>query len=75
MQNTFNNTIIFSAERSDLTPGDNSWRSNELMDTLDDLGISFRTVRGVYKGTRELSVVIHISHYKQAMLLAKRYNQ
>ena len=50
--------VIFSAQLVGLTPSVNQRRHDVLVDVLNDLGVHYDTVQGVYKGVSELSVII-----------------
>ena len=52
------NKIILSAELSSKGERENIWRTEELADCLNELGIDFKRCEGVYKGVSEASFML-----------------
>lgn len=53
-------TLIFSAELASLDSTFNSIRTTRAMNMLNDLGIDYKAVMGVYKGDSETSFVVPV---------------
>lgn len=53
-----NEFIILSAELSTLSYSENLVRSLRLLDLLHDLKLPFKQIKGVYKGTSEVSFMV-----------------
>ena len=76
MRNSNNKTVIMSAFTLS-TVGSNLVRHKNLQNDLKVMGLSYKVVTGVYKGSKELSLVIPCNDAQIVELLAlsKHYNQ
>ena len=63
MRTNHNEFIILSAF-VDADYWTNDFRDDRLYGILDDLGCKFKTIEGCYQGTRELSYMVQLEHYK-----------
>lgn len=69
------NGIILSTNLKSLTLQENIKRDNALRTVLSALNVPFESVKGVYKGTEELSILLPIDYHGLALRLARVFNQ
>lgn len=65
------NKIILSAERSDKNFTENNKATDALRNILDNMGLEFSVAIGTYKGSKEISFIVHNPTSEQAETLQK----
>ena len=68
--NTVRQVVILSAELSSLDAGSNARRTVLLNDMISELGLSFKTAKGVYKGVSENAFVVIVNNQLDIETLA-----
>ena len=67
--------LIFSVFQTTQDMTTNVKNHEVLIDELQDAGIYFKEVKGAYKGTHEISILIEAKHETLVRVLTKRENQ
>ena len=76
--NIVQQVVILSAEREELSGGENARRTLGLESVLEGAGLTFKPAKGFYKGSKENSFVVIIpsqAHIEGLLKLAKSFNQ
>lgn len=76
--NISTNRIIFSVEQANKSREENQFNNAEARRTLENFGMTFIEIQGVYKGTSEVSfMVFHSNKYVEQTVkqIVKTYNQ
>jgi hypothetical protein len=68
--NTVQQVVILSAELQGLSQAENNRRTILLNDMISELGLSFKTAKGVYKGVSENAFVVIVNNQLDIETLA-----